>query len=88
MGGAKRLRGQERRSAMAPDGECSLSPACRVGGRVHALRDFHVEVLDQAHQCVLALGGRSLESAQGWRVYADPAGHPFCLVGGLVHFLK
>jgi hypothetical protein len=43
--------------------------------------DFHVEALDQAHSGVLALGGQLLQSAQGWRVYSDPAGHPFCLVG-------
>lgn len=43
--------------------------------------DFHVQALDRAHSSVLALGGRLLESARGWRVYADPAGHPFCLVG-------
>lgn len=43
--------------------------------------DFHVEALDRAHSGVLALGGRLLESARGWRVYCDPAGHPFCLVG-------
>jgi hypothetical protein len=43
--------------------------------------DFHVEALDQAHPSVVVLGGKLLESAKGWRVYADPAGHPFCLVG-------
>jgi hypothetical protein len=43
--------------------------------------DFHVDSLAQAHPGVLAQGGRLLESARGWRVYADPAGHPFCLVG-------
>lgn len=43
--------------------------------------DFHVEALEQTHQSVLALGGRLLESARDWRVYADPAGHPFCLLG-------
>ena len=43
--------------------------------------DFHVETLDRAHPSVLTLGGRLLHSAQGWRVYSDPAGHPFCLVG-------
>jgi hypothetical protein len=43
--------------------------------------DFHVEALEPAHASVLALGGRLLESARGWRVYADLAGHPFCLVG-------
>jgi len=44
--------------------------------------DFHVADLERAHTSVLAQGGRLLESARGWRVYADPAGHPFCLVGG------
>ena len=43
--------------------------------------DFHVEALERAHPSVLALGGL-FDSARGWRVYADPAGHPFCLVGG------
>jgi hypothetical protein len=43
--------------------------------------DFRVEALDQAQSRVLALGGQLLQSAQGWRVYSDPAGHPFCLVG-------
>ena len=43
--------------------------------------DFHVNVLEPAHRRVLALGGRLLNSSRGWRVYADPAGHPFCLVG-------
>jgi Glyoxalase-like domain len=45
--------------------------------------DFHVQELGRTHSTVLALGGRLLESARGWRVYADPAGHPFCLVGSL-----
>jgi Glyoxalase-like domain len=43
--------------------------------------DFHVAGLELVHSTVLASGGRLLESAPGWRVYADPAGHPFCLVG-------
>jgi hypothetical protein len=47
----------------------------------HFHLDFHVDALEQAHQSVLSLGGRLLKSARGWRVYADPAGHPFCLVG-------
>jgi Glyoxalase-like domain len=36
--------------------------------------DFHVKALDQAHSGVLTLGGQLLQSAQGWRVYSDPAG--------------
>jgi catechol 2,3-dioxygenase-like lactoylglutathione lyase family enzyme len=43
--------------------------------------DFHVDALEQAHAAVLALGARLLKRARGWNVYADPAGHPFCLVG-------
>lgn len=41
--------------------------------------------MDEAEQKVLALGARLLEGDLGgtrnWRVYADPAGHPFCLCG-------
>jgi catechol 2,3-dioxygenase-like lactoylglutathione lyase family enzyme len=43
--------------------------------------DFHVKALEPAHLKVLDLGAELLKSARGWRVYADPAGHPFCLVG-------
>jgi catechol 2,3-dioxygenase-like lactoylglutathione lyase family enzyme len=40
--------------------------------------------LDAQHERVLALGGRLLEDRSGdpeepLRVYADPAGHPFCI---------
>ncbi|MFE2285329.1 VOC family protein [Streptomyces sp. NPDC059443] len=45
--------------------------------------DFAVADLDRAHEEVLALGATLLDesrAAEGWRVYADPAGHPFCLV--------
>ncbi|MFH8578722.1 VOC family protein [Streptomyces zaomyceticus] len=45
--------------------------------------DFGVPNLDTAHEEVLAQGATLLdagEDARGWRVYADPAGHPFCLV--------
>ena len=43
--------------------------------------DFHVDTLERAHTRVLDLGGQLLTSTAGWRVYSDPAGHPFCLVG-------
>ncbi|MER5964930.1 VOC family protein [Streptomyces sp. NPDC002057] len=46
--------------------------------------DFGVPDLDAAQEQVLALGATLLEEgdpARGWRVYADPAGHPFCLIG-------
>lgn len=42
--------------------------------------DFAVPDLDTAHAEVLSCGATFLDDQQGWRVYADPAGHPFCLV--------
>ncbi|MEU5870591.1 VOC family protein [Glycomyces sp. NPDC047369] len=42
--------------------------------------DFAVPDLDEAEAEVLANGATLLDDQQGWRVYADPAGHPFCLV--------
>jgi catechol 2,3-dioxygenase-like lactoylglutathione lyase family enzyme len=43
--------------------------------------DVRVADLAEAEQQVLALGARRLAGGgSGFRVYADPAGHPFCLV--------
>ncbi|TPN06629.1 VOC family protein, partial [Mesorhizobium sp. B2-3-3] len=45
--------------------------------------DFAVPDLDRAHEQVVALGATVLDEGDGcrsWRVFADPAGHPFCLV--------
>ncbi|GAA3460643.1 VOC family protein [Saccharothrix longispora] len=43
--------------------------------------DVGVEDLDAAGAEVLDAGGRLLDgSNERWRVFADPAGHPFCLV--------
>jgi catechol 2,3-dioxygenase-like lactoylglutathione lyase family enzyme len=50
--------------------------------------DFYVDDLGPAHEHVMALGARVLKTAddpnakQGFQVYADPAGHPFCLCWG------
>lgn len=44
--------------------------------------DLTVEDLDAAEEEVLALGAKPLETedrSRTFRVYADPAGHPFCL---------
>ena len=44
--------------------------------------DLTVEDLDTAEKGVLALGAKPLDAddrSRSWRVYADPAGHPFCL---------
>ena len=45
--------------------------------------DVMVDDLDVAEPQVLALGATLLDGSDkpiGFRVYADPAGHPFCLV--------
>jgi hypothetical protein len=42
--------------------------------------DLGVPDLEAAHEAALAAGASLLDPARGWRVYADPAGHPFCLV--------
>jgi catechol 2,3-dioxygenase-like lactoylglutathione lyase family enzyme len=46
--------------------------------------DFEVDDFRESHHQVLASGGWLLDpdlGGRGWRVYADPAGHPFCLLG-------
>jgi catechol 2,3-dioxygenase-like lactoylglutathione lyase family enzyme len=56
--------------------------------------DLWVEDFPAAHDEVMALGARVLQEAHGnssgddFQVYADPAGHPFCLcflVGNTTH---
>jgi catechol 2,3-dioxygenase-like lactoylglutathione lyase family enzyme len=45
--------------------------------------DLGVENLDEAQHEVLGAGATVLDIGDGhriWRVFADPAGHPFCLV--------
>ena len=41
---------------------------------------FRVENPDLAEEAVLRLGAVKLATAEGHRVFKDPAGHPFCLV--------
>ncbi|WP_298328241.1 VOC family protein [Haloactinopolyspora sp.] len=44
--------------------------------------DVGVDDLDTAERQVLGLGAQLLDRGErdrDWRVYADPAGHPFCL---------
>jgi catechol-2,3-dioxygenase len=48
-------------------------------------QQFHMDVLvediDKAERQVLALGATRLPGeGEDYRVYADPAGHPFCLI--------
>ncbi|MCX4231461.1 VOC family protein [Streptomyces ortus] len=54
------------------------------GGSQQLHLDFDVPDLDEAEAQVLALGATPLDlddegGRRGFRVYADPAGHPFCL---------
>ncbi|MET8827723.1 VOC family protein [Streptomyces sp. NPDC004610] len=63
----------------APD---HRAPEWPSGGRSQQFHlDLTVADLDAAESAALALGAKPLDSAEGrgWRVYADPAGHPFCL---------
>ncbi|MDQ8707447.1 VOC family protein [Streptomyces sp. LHD-70] len=52
------------------------------GGAQQFHLDLTVDDLDAAEKQVLALGAKVLDAedrSRSWRVYADPAGHPFCL---------
>lgn len=50
--------------------------------------DLHVPDIRAAHEEAMGKGARLLEAAddldaaEGFQVYADPAGHPFCLCWG------
>ena len=55
-----------------------------AGQRISGMQ-FHLDVrvadVEEAEPKVLALGARKLPGGGGdFRVYADPVGHPFCLV--------
>ncbi|WP_128375830.1 VOC family protein [Streptomyces cavernae] len=55
-------------------------PAADASQQFHL--DLTVDDLDAAERGVLALGAKPLDAgdrSRSWRVYADPAGHPFCL---------
>lgn len=50
-------------------------------------QQFHLDIevgdLDTAQQAAAAAGATRLDDgSQFWRIYADPAGHPFCLLPG------
>ncbi|MCY0946131.1 VOC family protein [Streptomyces antarcticus] len=56
-------------------------PEQSIPQQVHL--DFEVEDLDEAEARLLELGARKPDHQPGedrWRVFVDPAGHPFCLV--------
>jgi hypothetical protein len=58
-------------------------PGTERGQQFHLDLDVPKDQLNAAEKQVIALGARLLEGDDGgkrdWRVYADPAGHPFCL---------
>jgi predicted enzyme related to lactoylglutathione lyase len=70
---------------LAPD---HIRPEWPDGNAQQIHLDIHVDDLAAAHADVMGLGGRLLKgadnpsAAEGFQVYADPAGHPFCLCWG------
>lgn len=67
----------------APDHVAPDWPTGTPGQQLHL--DLWVDDIDSAHDEVVALGARVLQEPEEtnepdrFRVYADPAGHPFCL---------
>lgn len=58
-------------------------PEWPTGTPQQAHLDFDVTDLDQGERAVLELGATKAAtqpSPNDWRVFIDPAGHPFCLV--------
>lgn len=71
---------------LAPD---HVSPEWPDGSQQQQIHlDVWVDDLASAHAEVVALGARLLQASddpgadEGFQVYADPAGHPFCLCWG------
>ncbi len=65
---------------LAPDHEPPVWPSAERPQQAHL--DFDVDDLDAAEKQIVALGASKAESQHGssFRVFLDPAGHPFCLV--------
>jgi predicted enzyme related to lactoylglutathione lyase len=67
---------------LAPD---HVPPVWPDGEPQQVHLDLYVTDFDRSHEQVLELGATLLQAApdlsaeEGWQVYADPAGHPFCL---------
>ena len=70
---------------LAPD---HVPPQWPDGAPQQIHLDLFVEDVAAAHEEVMALGATLLQAAdelkagEGFQVYADPAGHPFCLCWG------
>jgi hypothetical protein len=69
----------------APD---HVSPDWPNGTAQQVHMDLYIEDLNSAHEEAISLGATLLQAAdvidagEGFQVYADPAGHPFCLCWG------
>jgi len=65
---------------LAPDHEPPVWPSGARPQQAHL--DFEVDDLDAAEKQILALGASraDFQPASSYRVFLDPAGHPFCLV--------
>ena len=77
------VNGQPRvRVQLAPD---HVPPEWPEGTPQQIHLDLWVDDFEEAHTAVVSAGARllqaagSTESADNFQVYADPAGHPFCL---------
>lgn len=63
-----------------PDYEPPEWPEGEVGKQFHL--DLSVADLDEAERALLELGAKKAETQpepDRWRVFLDPAGHPFCV---------
>jgi hypothetical protein len=67
---------------LAPDHQPPTWPKGERPQQLHL--DFDVPDLDAGEEFVLGLGARKHEHQPGttFRVFLDPAGHPFCLCQG------
>lgn len=66
---------------LAPDHQPPVWPSAERPQQAHI--DFEVDDLNEGEARVLAIGARKAEkqpSPDSFRVFLDPAGHPFCLV--------
>ena len=66
---------------LAPDHRPPVWPSDDHPQQAHL--DFSVEDLDVGETAIVALGARKADvqpEPDAFRVYLDPAGHPFCLV--------
>ena len=69
---------------LSPEHEPPRFPDPRGSQQFHI--DIEVDDVDVAEREVLALGATRVPDAEGedrFRVFRDPAGHPFCLVWGI-----